>query len=490
MFAASRLVDEATSNDDRPIPDSTLQEALNLCLRDPSNISKVVRSCVTKLTNSFVMVRIKALGILLHLAKHGPPDVATEIAANFQAILACQNWRGEPHPVRGFEPYDVMREAVQLLLNFTREGSGTRPRFMRATSPAIPSSLPARSTSITTPYPTQTPADPSPSVQQPPYLNYPGPQQQTAPAHPGYSQPAHPAQEAAPGLLSGAVDTVSSFFKKAFSKRGDFTAFSDVAPPQPGAPAAGDYPPYTYVGSDGFGPQAQPRAGPVYDRDNVSGTSLVDEFDGSGVSRSSARSRERQVKPKKPVIRLSPAKKLLKVTGGRAMANADELRAFRDSLTVESIAELAEGLTHEEWKVRVRAILGLELCGERYGLQAVAHIKSEVLSLTGAPQASLRTAATRFHNAIKLVAPGSPTEEKSAFSFIEDAVHDAGEPPEAGNVIIVAEPEPEPEAEQESKAQSKQEDEPAGTPDEARAPAEAKDEEAKPAKEEEEEDQE
>jgi hypothetical protein len=287
-------------------------------------------------------------------------------------------------------------------------------------------------------------------------------------------------QSSSGGLLSDAVDSVSSFFRKAFSRRGDFTEFADAPQQVPAATVTSSVTGYSSYGYTVVDAPSQLPAPAVSDRDNLSGISLVDQLDTADVHRSSARTRERQVKPKKPVVPLTPAKKLLKVTGGRAMATADELRAFHDSLTVESIAELAVGLTHEEWKVRVRAILGLELCGERYGLQAVAHVKSEVLSLTGAPQASLRTAATRFHGAIRLVTPGPPTEEKSAFSFIEDAVPDTGGPREAEEIIVVPDPEP--------SAESKEEDKPAAAPDEPEAPAEpkeeAKEDERKPAKEE------
>jgi hypothetical protein len=184
----------------------------------------------------------------------------------------------------------------------------------------------------------------------------------------------------------------------------------------------------------------------------MSSSSLVDALDVPAISaHSPTRTRDSGVRQRKPAVVLSPAKKLLKVTGGRPLANADELRAFHDSLTIESIGELTEGLTDQEWKVRVRAILGLELCGERYGLQAVAHVKSEVLSLTGAPQASLRTAAIRFHNAVKGVAPGPPAQEKSAFAFIEDAAPEADA--EAGKFTFEAEPEAESKAEDDALAE-------------------------------------
>jgi hypothetical protein len=122
---------------------------------------------------------------------------------------------------------------------------------------------------------------------------------------------------------------------------------------------------------------------------------------------------------RKPPANLTPAKRLLKVTGGRALATAEELRAFHDALSVESIAELTAGLNDRDCKVRVLSILGLELVGERYGLQAVAQTKQLVLSLNGAPQASLRTTAVRFYGALKGITPGPPAQRR-ALSLIAE----------------------------------------------------------------------
>jgi hypothetical protein len=169
-------------------------------------------------------------------------------------------------------------------------------------------------------------------------------------------------------------------------------------------------------------------------------------------SGANARERESPLRAaRKAPANLTPAKRLLKVTGGRALATAEELRAFHDALSLECIEELTAGLNDPDWKVRVRAILGLELVGERYGLQAVAQTKQLVLSLNGAPQASLRTAAVRFYGAIKGVKPGPPTE-RSAFGFISDepAVEDteaAFSFGEAEAPAPVPEPEPAPEGE-------------------------------------------
>jgi hypothetical protein len=218
--------------------------------------------------------------------------------------------------------------------------------------------------------------------------------------------------EGVTAALAGAAGAIATFFKKPFAKRGEFTTFDDTRQEAPTAP---DRASLSFVPYDA--PAAAPAPPPSpYETRQLTGGSLLDE--GGPVAPQRAHARENALRPARhPPANATPAKKLLKVTGGRALANADELRAFHDALSVESIAELVAGLDDPEWKVRVRAILGLELAGERYGLQAVAHAKQKILSLNGAPQASLRTAAVRFYGAIKDVRPGPPAE-RSAFSFI------------------------------------------------------------------------
>jgi hypothetical protein len=410
MFAAARLVDSAVSNDDRPISDSTLQEAVTLCQTDPANVAKLVRGCVSKLTNSFVMVRIKALGLLIHVAQNGPASVRNEIAANSLPIAACRTWRGEPHPVRGFEPYDVMREAVDLLLSLTQAPAASpKSRFAKVASarsgPLAPAPAPARpysspAPSLTTPYPDQAPP---PGAPQGSYSQQPA----------GGRGPT--ALENVGAALSGAAGAVASFFKKPFAKRGEFTTFDEPRPQAAAAPDQASFS-FSFVPTDAAPPAAPPSP---YETRQLTAGSLLDDGEPAPAQRTHAR--ENPLRPaRRPPVNLTPAKKLLKVTGGRPLASADELRAFHDALSVESIAELVAGLDDPEWKVRVRAILGLELAAERYGLPAVAHAKQKVRSLNGAPQASLRTAAIRFFGAIKDVRPGPPAE-RSAFSFIAEA---------------------------------------------------------------------
>ena len=186
-------------------------------------------------------------------------------------------------------------------------------------------------------------------------------------------------------------------------------------------------------------------------------------------------------KPKRVAGGLSPAKKLMKVTGGRAMANAQELTAFRDSFTAESIDELCAGLEDKDWKVKVRAILGLEVIAEAYGLPAVARAKQSVLSLTGSPQKSLMTAATRFYAAIKDVEPAAP-EQVSAFSFLEDQPNTEHVNDDGGNFFVQEEG-----AANEAQEQQPAEEQPAEAAPEA--PAEPQEEQAEQKEEENKEEQ-
>jgi hypothetical protein len=130
-------------------------------------------------------------------------------------------------------------------------------------------------------------------------------------------------------------------------------------------------------------------------------------------------------RPKAPTD--TPTAKLLKVTGSRPLPTNAELNAFKGALTPDAFAELQAGLADGDWKVIVRAIAGLESYGQKFGWGTVAALKNEVEKYRVAPQASLRTAATRIYETIKDVQPTSPPEEPSAFDLSREAGGDDGE---------------------------------------------------------------
>ena len=93
---------------------------------------------------------------------------------------------------------------------------------------------------------------------------------------------------------------------------------------------------------------------------------------------------------------LSPAKKFMKVTSGKAQASQSEENALVEKLDASMIEEFKEALEDKDWKVKVRAIRGLELCGNTFGYDDIYPVKGTITSLTGAPQLSLKTAANNF----------------------------------------------------------------------------------------------
>lgn len=460
MFACSRLVDRACTNDDNTIPAATLQEAVTLCQKDQSNIAKILKSLSSKLTNSFVQVRIKALTVMLHLSRCGPPAVLVDIRQYTPMISDTIQFRGEPHPVYGMQPYDQMRALAHELLELSCQsynmpnqsqpiyGSFQQPTYQQPNAGYFnPPQQPPAPTSITTPYPAQTPPTQPTSItspypaQTPPTIPYGNTQydQQTynyilnqpPPTGPSIygsvsnvpkSQP-KTAKQNAENFLESVKNKIKTTFNTKRAGFGDFET-EQIEQKQDQLQAQHAYGIATESNQEVYSYQPTSvgqivigTAGSLDDKDKMlTQATLIDPYARSQRSNSITHREVNQVKKKKTA--LSPAKKLLKVTGGRALANAQELTTFKQNITIESISELAEGLRSSEWKSAVRAILGLEVAGEVYGLPAVAKTKNEVFTLTGAPQQTLRTAAQRFYETIKEVQPKDPTvEQATAFNF-------------------------------------------------------------------------
>lgn len=109
---------------------------------------------------------------------------------------------------------------------------------------------------------------------------------------------------------------------------------------------------------------------------------------------------------KAPKKVLTPAEKLMKVTAGKATPSDAEVSTFRKNMTTDSIDEFIEGLDNSDWKVKVRAIFGLNICGEVFGYETVAHTKGAIQGLMSAPQKSLKEQASKFYQIIQKVIPG------------------------------------------------------------------------------------
>lgn len=493
MFACSRIVEKACTNDDNAVPESVLTEAVALVQKDPSNVPKIIKNLSGKLSNSFVQVRIKSLTMMLHLARYGPPSVILEIRQFTPAISDTIQFTGDPHPIYGMQPYEQMKTLAQEVLElacqtynaapntgfgqqppvygqqqpvygqqpygqpaYGQQSYGQQPYGQPAygqqpygqpaygqpeptstsiTTPYPSQTPPTQSTSITTPYPSQTPASSIPygntTYDQNSYnyiLNQPPPTGPSIYGSVSNVPKTQPKQNKFMASGESVLESIKNTMKKTFSFKK--SGFGDFEVNQINQQQQMQQQNQVYTSPGGYyqesynqpPPQVTGTAG-VFDDKNktMTNTSLIDPYTPAPSSGNVSHKELNQVKKKKGPP-LSPAKKLMKVTGGRALATGQELTTFKQNITIDSINELAEGLQSKEWKSAVRAILGLEVAGEVYGLPAVAKTKNEILTLTGAPQASLRTAAQRFYASIKDVEPKEPTvEETPAFNFGTDS---------------------------------------------------------------------
>jgi hypothetical protein len=189
------------------------------------------------------------------------------------------------------------------------------------------------------------------------------------------------------------ADEVKGFFRKAFGRNSDRPANSTYGSCSniPGGSQTATY----QTSQQGVTPVSFAAAPPPRD---LLGR-MQQDISWSGKKPSAAVDVKAQSAPD------TPAAKLLKVSGGRALPTNGELNAFKGALTPDSLVELKFGLLDSDWKVKVRAIAGLECYGEKFGFGPVADQKSVIEGLKQAPQTSLRSNAARFYEAIKDVEP-------------------------------------------------------------------------------------
>ena len=411
MFTCGRLVDQATQENDLPAPGAVLAESVQLCRKDAANITRIITKTMDKLQKPSIQIRLKALRYLSHIAQNGPPAFSNELKLYSTQISQCMSWRGQPHPTRGWEPYQEMKDVAQNLLDLV---------FASPTTPAATTSFSQMS-----------------NVQQGgvgrtagiSYMESYGSgmsYQQSASLEPrmlGGQQSVGDkmlnfVKDIIPGIdkLTGnkQQQQQQSVYGSYGSSGGYQPGYVTTAPqyrPPPANPSPYSQPqPQEQYGQYGTQPQAQYT--PAFNPPPRRG-----QFDNIQQDVSWAKPGFDAPKAKPKQTSDTPAAKLMKITGNRANATNGELTAFRNAITPESIEELIAGLGNSDWKVRVRAISGLDVCGEHFGYGAVAQTKDDVAKLTKAPQASLKNAANKFYAKIKDVEPTGLPEEPSAFDF-------------------------------------------------------------------------
>ena len=410
MFTCGRLVDKATEENDLPAPGAVLAESVQLCRKDAQNITRIITKTIDKLQKPSVQIRLKGLRYLLHLAQNGPPAFSNELKLYSTQISQCMSWRGQPHPTRGWEPYSEMKDTAQSLLDLV---------FSSQAAPAAAVSFSQMSNAT------------AGGVNRSAGISY----------MESYGSGAYYQQSASlePRMLGGQQsvgDKMLNFVKDiipnsivdkitggkqqpqqsvygAYGSTGYQPGVVTTAPQYRPPPAQGygtynNYNAGENLGSDAGYPSQSYKFNPPPQRGQFDKLQQDVSWARPGIDAPQAKAKK---------VADTPAAKLMKISGNRANATNGELTAFRNSLTADSIEELIEGLGNSDWKVRVRAIAGLEICGEQFGFGAVAQVKEDVAKLTKAPQASLKNAANKFYAKIKDVEPTGLPEEPSAFDF-------------------------------------------------------------------------
>ena len=335
---------------------------------------------------------------MLHLAQNGPAACLQEIKLQTAAISNCISWRGPPHATRGFEPYTEMKDTAQSLLDmsFGQSASPTTGTSFAVTNAPTNLSQINRVAGVTS----------MESCGNSEFLT---------------SAPSLEPRNLDPNAQNTVGNQIKGFVGKFFNRNKQqphqqtYESVSNVSGVVPGV---NDY---------SYPPGAQPMNSMMISPntpDQPQFVAPINPLPQRGLHNrldqdvSWAKKKPIDPIPVKPKTATdTPAAKLLKVSGNRALPTNGELTAFRNVITPESIAELKAGLNNSDWKVKVRAIAGLEIYGEKYGIATTADTKETIEKLKTAPQSSLRTAATRFYEKIENVQPEAPPESPSAFNF-------------------------------------------------------------------------
>lgn len=437
MFACSRCVDKATQPDDLPSPGVCLAEAVQLCRQDPANVSRVIKHTVGKLKSPSVMVRIKALRLLNHLATNGSSSCQSEIKLYSAQISDTIGWRGPPHPTRGYEPYQEMKDTAQGLLDMAFAvqaptvnsigigNSNTSQPVARIGGVNFMES--AGSDVVYTQAPSLEPRNLDPNAR-----NYT--QEAKNLFKKIIGKPTGPAGPNIYGSMNsqGTGSTGYGYQPNAYPPGG----YPQTTYPPGGGPAYQQQSPYgqqqyqqpTYQPQQNAYQQPATTTSyqPTYNQEPQQQVYIPPPPQRGLLTRLENDVSFNKKKNQAPIAQKkdasdTPAGKFLKVSGNRALPTNGEINQFKAGLSQEQIPELFRGLDHNDWKVKVRAITGLEMAGQQFGLETVARCKNDVAQLTAAPQQSLRNAATRFYNSIQNVQPvytgPPPVNEQEGFDF-------------------------------------------------------------------------
>lgn len=387
MFTCSRLVDKATANDDLQPAGMVLAEALSLAQKDALNARRLVQKACEKLDSAYVIVRIKAVRFLQHLNTSNVPSVAPEVRLFTDKLSKCISWRGEPHPTRGFEPYSELKEAAQELLD-----------AVMSTQVAQPEKFSVRDAMH----------EVQPVMEMESYGNSEVEVVQLESLEPKRLPEADPAassQTFVPDRKAAKLQREREREReKAYAKQRESIAQSSLI-------EADDSPvPACEEEEAAEAPPPEPKPHGQFTR--LEADITFQKSDKGGAQNMAVMRKSQTVRA------TTPAGKLLLVSGNRSFPTNAELMRFRATCFPDSYAELVDALGSTDWRVKLRAISGLGIFGEKFGVSTVAGLKERVLQISkSSAQSSLKSVAARFYSTVKDVEPTAPPD--SSFNFDE-----------------------------------------------------------------------
>jgi hypothetical protein len=122
MKKSNPLIDKATTNSETPTPGYLYSEICELSKKDAGTCERILTSLMTKLrSENFPAVKLKVLLVIKHLLKKGNPHFQISLQRISEELRPCLSYRGTPDPIHGEEPYRLVRENAQLVMNMTFE---------------------------------------------------------------------------------------------------------------------------------------------------------------------------------------------------------------------------------------------------------------------------------------------------------------------------------------------------------------------------------
>lgn len=349
------LVSSAIKDDISQMDPSHTINAVNLCLKDERNVTRIIENVIPYLSKEEIMFRVKALRFLKYLASKGPDSVRAVLKSFSQQINGCTEMTTKPHPILGNSPFEELKSSKKELYDIIFQQTQNRSRVS--------------STSV---------ADHLSSGRSYDKVVSNGAQEQSLDSR----------------YINEKESLLSNIKNKIF--KGKNEQKPDI------------YGSVNFQGQQTFGTTGV-SSSQIVSSGTVPTRSIIELESGVNHMRVSIPTTQQQEQSHVsvflvPKIKASPA------------PSRNEINEMRNKLDEQSIYELLEGLKNGDFRTRYRAVFGLGLYADKYGASPVASYKDDILKLTNATEKILKDEAKKLFERIKDVSPG-PVPVESQFEF-------------------------------------------------------------------------